>query len=80
MDTPRPETLHLDDRTDWNPRLRWRVDRRWALVVLGVFGAFAALRAALAPSPRPRASPPRPAYLVAVVSPPRADCSPSPGW
>ncbi|MFO0628251.1 MAG: hypothetical protein U0325_21945 [Polyangiales bacterium] len=43
MHEPSPETLYVDDRTDWSPQPRWPNDRRGLLLVLSVLGVFAGL-------------------------------------
>lgn len=86
-DTP-PETLYLEDRTDWTPRARGGADRRGLFATLAALGAFATLLA-LAPAPAPPAPPPPRRYLVAkapvpfgaateTAALPSRDCSPPP--
>lgn len=38
-----PETLYVEDRTDWSPQPRWPNDRRGLLLVLSVVAIFAGL-------------------------------------
>lgn len=70
MSEPIPETLYVDDRTDWSPQPRWPNDRRGALLVLSVMAVFAGLLGAFSLRAAPRA--PRPVvarrYLTARVA------------
>jgi hypothetical protein len=43
MSETSPETLYVDDRTDWSPQPRWPNDRRGLLLVLSVLAVFAGL-------------------------------------
>lgn len=75
MSETSPETLYVDDRTDWSPQPRWPNDRRGLLLVLSVMAVFAGLLGAFSLREAHRA--PRPVaarrYLTArvTVSPPR---------
>lgn len=70
MSEPIPETLYVDDRTDWSPQPRWPNDRRGLLLVLSVIAVFAGLLGAF--SLRDARATPRPTvarrYLTARLA------------
>lgn len=67
MSEPIPETLYVDDRTDWSPQPRGPTDRRAWLLVLSVMAVFAGLLGAFSTRDARASARPRPVrrYLTA---------------